>query len=263
MCQNHFHILVSKFTQLSLEFVRRVHCNRLLIQIVPWIHNPRTEKSIPPDPSSFFIKLVSVPSGSVFLTDFEELVCDIASFPVIILQASIRSPLVLLFSKFVNPHLINLSSYASFPSTLIILVALLCICSNVSCLKYGLQACTQYSRCGLTSDLYSLSTTSCSLLTIVLLIIPSILFPLFAVSMHCLDGFVVLCMIPPRSLSSSEALKVTPPMSYLNFWPFPMCNAEHLSTLKSIGQSLPHLYNHLLSSISSEYPPIPLLAPLL
>src|SRR6218665_1323312 len=118
MCQNHFHILVSKFTQLSLEFVRRVHCNRLLIQIVPWIHNPRTEKSIPPDPSSFFIKLVSVPSGSVFHTDFEELVCDIASFPVIILQASIRSPLVLLFSKFVNPHLINLSSYASFPSTL-------------------------------------------------------------------------------------------------------------------------------------------------
>src|SRR6218665_139596 len=118
MCQNHFHILVSKFTQLSLEFVRRVHCNRLLIQIVPWIHNPRTEKSIPPDPSSFFIRLVSVPSGSVFHTDFEELVCDIASFPVIILQASIRSPLVLLFSKFVNTHLINLSSYASFPSTL-------------------------------------------------------------------------------------------------------------------------------------------------
>src|SRR6218665_2371542 len=169
-----------------------------------------------------------------------------------------------LFSSVPN-LLIHISSIFLHMSPLIILVALLCISSNVlmSCLKYGLQACTQYSRCGLTSDLYSLSTTSCSLLTIVLLIIPSILFPLFAVSMHCLDGFVVLCMIPPRSLSSSEALKVTPPMSYLNFWPFPMCNAEHLSTLKSIGQSLPHLYNHLLSSISSEYPPIPLLAPLL
>jgi len=35
------------------------------------------------------------------------------------------SPL-LLFSKFVNPHLTNLSSYANFPSPLIILVALLC-----------------------------------------------------------------------------------------------------------------------------------------
>jgi len=59
---------------MSLEFVHRVHCNRLLIHIVPWIHNPRAEKSIPLDPSPFFIKLVSVPSGSVFHTDFEEVV---------------------------------------------------------------------------------------------------------------------------------------------------------------------------------------------
>src|SRR6218665_3956770 len=36
-----------------IEFVHRVHCHSLLIQIVPWIHSPRTEKSIPPDPSSF------------------------------------------------------------------------------------------------------------------------------------------------------------------------------------------------------------------
>src|SRR6218665_4213480 len=58
---------------------------------------------------------------------------------------------------------------------------------------------------------YNLSTTSCSLLTIVLLIIPSILFALFAASTHCLDGFALLCIITPRSLSSSEALKATPP----------------------------------------------------
>src|SRR6218665_3830230 len=116
----------------------------------------------------------------LFILISKNLCADIASFPVIILYASIGSPLVLLFSKFVNPHLINLSSYVSFPSPHTILVALLCICSSVSmsCLKYGLQICTQYSKRGLTSDLYSLGTTSCSLLTIVLLVIPSILFAL-------------------------------------------------------------------------------------
>ena len=62
-------------------------------------------------------------SSSAFHTDLEELVCRyIASFPVIILYGSIRYLLDLLFSKFVNPHLINLSSYVNFPSPLIILV---------------------------------------------------------------------------------------------------------------------------------------------
>src|SRR6218665_648825 len=73
---SHIACLSDPTTQLSLEFVHRVHGSRLLIQIVPWIHNPRSEKFIPPDPSSCFIKLVSVPSGSVFHTDFEELVCQ-------------------------------------------------------------------------------------------------------------------------------------------------------------------------------------------
>src|SRR6218665_3229458 len=104
----------------------------------------------------------------------------------------------------------------------------------MSCLKYGLQACTQYSRCGLTSDLYSLSSTSCSLLTIVLLIIPSVLFALFAASTHCLDGFALQCMMTPRSLSSfipaisivplqvlyhSEALPTTTRILYRSFTP--------------------------------------------
>jgi len=70
-------------------------------------------------------------------------------------------------------------------------------------------------------------TASCSLLSIVLLIIPSILFALFATSAHCLDGFALLCMITPRSISSSEALKVTLPKSYLNFLLlFPMCTCN-------------------------------------
>src|SRR6218665_3029758 len=112
------------------------------------------------------------------------------------------------------------------------------------------QPCTQHTRCGMTSDLYSLSTTSCSMLTIVLLIIPSTLFALFAASTHCLDGFALQCIMTHRSLSSSEALKVTPPMLYWNFLlPFPKCITEHLSTLNSICQSLAHSYNLLRSSV--------------
>src|SRR6218665_249025 len=87
----------------------------------------------------------------------------------------------------------------------------------------------------LPSDLYSPSTTSWFLLlTIVLLIIPSILFALFDASAHCLDGLALLCMITPspRSLHPSATLKFTPPMSYLNFLlPFPKCITEHLSTI--------------------------------
>src|SRR6218665_2589654 len=76
---------------------------------------------------------------------------------------------------------------------------------------------------------------------IVLLITPSIL---FAASTHCLDGFVLLCIRTPIGPPRSEALKVTPPMLYLNFLlPFPMCITEHLSTLNSICQSLAHAYN--------------------
>jgi len=48
------------------------------------------------------------------------------------------------YSKFHNPHLINISSYISSPSPLIVLGALLYIRSNLflSCIKYALQACT-------------------------------------------------------------------------------------------------------------------------
>ena len=47
MCKNHFHVLVSKFIQLSLEFLYRVYCNSLLIQLVQQIHYPRTGKPLP------------------------------------------------------------------------------------------------------------------------------------------------------------------------------------------------------------------------
>src|SRR6218665_3904290 len=76
----------------------------------------------------------------------------------------------------------------------------------------------QYSNCGLTSDLYNLSIVSLSFVTIVLLIIPKVELAFFDASAHCLDGFALLCIITPMSLSSSLTFNTLPPISYDNSW---------------------------------------------
>src|SRR6218665_4080320 len=121
-----------------------------------------------------------------------------------------------------------------------IFVALLCTFSNfsISCFRYGLHAWMQYSNCSLTSDLYNLSIVSLFLVTIVLLIMPKVGLAFFDASAHCLDGFALLCIITPKSLSSSLTFNTLPPISYDNSWfPFPICITEHFSRLNSICQS--------------------------
>src|SRR6218665_2660185 len=111
----------------------------------------------------------------------------------------------------------------------------------------------QYSNCGLTSDLYNLSIVSLSLVTIiiVLLIMPKGELAFFDASVHCLDGYALLCIITPKSLSSSFTFNTLPPISYDNSWfLFPMCITEHFSRLSSIFQSCDHL-NILLRSFRS------------
>src|SRR6218665_3761203 len=109
----------------------------------------------------------------------------------------------------------------------------------------------QYSNCGLTNDLYNLSIVSLSLVTIVLLIIPKVELAFLDASAHCLDGFALLCMITPKSLSSSLTFNTLPPITYYNSWfPFRMCITEHFSRLNSICQSCAHL-NILLTSSRS------------
>src|SRR6218665_3785055 len=99
-----------------------------------------------------------------------------------------------------------------------------------------------YSNCGLTSDLYNLNIVSLSLVTIVLLIMPKVELAFFDSSAHCLDGFALLCIITPKSLSSSLTFNTLPPISYDNSWfPFPICITEHFSRLNSICQSCDHL----------------------
>src|ERR1043165_8130799 len=113
--------------------------------------------------------------------------------------------------------------------------------------------CTQYSKFGLTNALYNSSTVSFSLLIIVLLIIPSTLFAFFAASAHCLDGFVLLFMITPKSLSSSVSLKIIPPIPYCSFLLFlPMCITEHFSVLNIIFHSSAHLCSPSISLLSTS-----------
>src|SRR6218665_2060658 len=139
----------------------------------------------------------------------------------------------------------------------IIFVALLCTFSNfsISCFRYGLHTWMQYSNCGLTSDLYNLSIVSLSLVTIVLLIMPKVVLAFFDASAHCLDGFALLCIYTPKSLSSSLTFNTFPPISYDNSWfLFPMCITcitEHFSKLNSICQSCDHL-NILLRASRSR-----------
>ena len=81
----------------------------------------REDRSTQPDQSEYNISK----RGSHYMGDRLFRDTGIASFPVKILYASIRSSLVLLFSKFVNPHLINLSSYVNFPSPPIVMLTVI------------------------------------------------------------------------------------------------------------------------------------------
>src|SRR6218665_426798 len=156
----------SKFIQLFLKFLDRVYCNNLTSSL---FHGFTVTLR------NLFFKVPVL--SSILISN--NLCTDIAFFHLIIVHASIRSPLVLLRSKFVNPHLVNPSSYAKLPPSLIILFSHLCIRSNVSmfdemCLASSMNFkpyTVGYSRCGLTSDLYSQTTTSWSLLTVTLLLI--------------------------------------------------------------------------------------------
>ena len=103
----------------------------------------------------------------------------------------------------------------------------------------------QQPKCGRTSDLYNLSTVSLSLVTFVLRIILKVELVFLDASAHFLYSFALLCLITPKSLSSSLTL---PPISHDNSWfRFPMCITEHFFRLKSIYQSCDHL-NILLRS---------------
>src|ERR1043165_1770536 len=101
------------------------------------------------------------------------------------------NPLCLSFAPVSSAHISTVFRHRS-GSRVLLSFSLLFLCIffslSTSCLRYGLHTCTQYSKLGLTNDLYNSSIIPFSLLIIVLLIIPSTLFAFFAASAHCLAG---------------------------------------------------------------------------
>ena len=128
------------------------------------------------------------------------------SYPCIILKTSIWSPRIRLVSRVVNLHCWRRSSSLNWLISDINLVALLCTRSNLSIffLMWGLQAWMQYSRWGLTKDMYSSGIINrLSLYAIFLLIKPNIWFPFLAAIPHCSDTFMSELTTTPTSFSLS------------------------------------------------------------
>ena len=126
------------------------------------------------------------------------------SKPWMILNVSIMSPLFLLSSRVVRPSLSNLSSYGRCLNAGTSFVALLCTCSNtfISLTRVGAQACTQYSRWGLTYTLYSVAKLSYVQYLKVCFSSPSFLFAVAAALAMCFPNFMEFDVSTPKSFSS-------------------------------------------------------------
>ena len=109
-------------------------------------------------------------------------------------------------------------------------MALHCILSSLSMsfLRYGLHACIQYSKCGLTIALYR-GTISCfSLYVIVLLVSARILFPFEAAIPHCSETFMSALNVTPKSFSYVVLPSTASPILYSSsMFPCPMCMHLH------------------------------------
>ena len=95
------------------------------------------------------------------------------------------------------------------------LVVLLCIFSSIymSFLRYGLYACLQYSKWGLTIALYRGIINLFSLYVIFLRIIPRTWWPLNAAILHCSDTFMSAFIVTRKSFSFKVLLRIVPPIS--------------------------------------------------
>ena len=95
-------------------------------------------------------------------------------------------------------------------------MALRCTCPSLlmSPLLYGNHAWMQYSRRGLTMDLYNVSSIYEFRQVMVFLIIPKIELVLADALVTCLEGFESLIIRTPRSFSSSVDFSAVYPRKY-------------------------------------------------
>ena len=133
----------------------------------------------------------------------------------------------------------------------IILVALLCTLSSISIffLRYGLHACIQYSKWGLTIVLYSGIISSFSLYTIFRLINPNIWIIFTAAIPHSSDTFMSALIVNPKSFSLKVVFSTVPPIVYCpSSFPCPVWRHLHFPKLNSICHFSEHSGNLLRSS---------------
>ena len=133
----------------------------------------------------------------------------------------------------------------------IILVALLCTLSSISIffLRYGLHACIQYSKWGLTIVLYSGIISSFSMYTIFRLINPNIWIIFTAAIPHSSDTFMSALIVNPKSFSLKVVFSTVPPIVYCpSSFPCPVWRHLHFPKLNSICHFSEHSGNLLRSS---------------
>ena len=140
------------------------------------------------------------------------------------------------------------------------LVALLCIFSSMSFLRYGLHACIQYySKWGLTIALYRGTIKLFSLYVIFLRIIPGTWLPLDAAILHWSETFMLACIDTPTSFSFTVLVRIVPPISYfLPVFPGHVCRHLHFPKLNNICHFSDHLTNLSMSSCNFCLSPISL-----
>ena len=119
----------------------------------------------------------------------------------------------------------------------------------MSFLRYSLHAWIQYSKCGITINLYR-GTISCfSLYMTFLLISPRIWFPFEAAIPHCSETFMSALKVTPKSCSCVVIPSTAPPILYSSsMFPCPMCIHLHFPKFNIICHFSDHLTNLSRSS---------------
>ena len=119
----------------------------------------------------------------------------------------------------------------------------------MSFLRYGLNACIQYSKFGLNIALYRGTISCISLYVIVLLISPRIWFPFEAAIPHCSETFMSALNVAPKSFTCVVLPSTASPILYSSFmFPCPMCMHLQFPKLNNICHFSDHLTNLSRSS---------------
>ena len=186
---------------------------------------------------------IEFPLVLVLSLNLKNLWQSVFSFPVIILHASTKSPLLRLSSKVVKLKALSLSLYSKFLNSGTSLVARCWIFSkhSMSFFRYGFQAWTANSIWGLIYVLYKIEKFFLSEYEKVLLANPNAWDAFYAASAHCKKDFASSVIQIPRSFSFVTSANSVFPNTYVSSGLFlPKYITLHFSSLNFISHFLDH-----------------------